>query len=342
MIVRIFISLATLSLFATSCDMTFEIGIEKLPTAATFETAAAPTQTEMSYPIATEVQSTSTTTPHPLPPSPIYSTTPARENPTDTPSPTPLPGLEVIPLTSMGSNIPWLPLDRTRWPSVHVVTFNTKLPPYNNSLVRKAFAAAIDKDVIAEMARRYYAIDPEPATTFIPPQTLGRDLFGEVGIKFDPIYARDLLTQAGYKDTSKFPKVTFIVNSYGDTAPGARFNMARAMADMWNNYLGVTVDVQAYQPASFRDRIRSNPPELFWVGWVPDSNDPDTIRQTYRSGSEFNYGSFSDDGFDSLVDRAATIHDPAARQALYVEAERVLCETAVGIIPIYHSFTNNP
>ncbi len=343
MIVRIFISLATLALIATSCDMTFELGIEKLPTEPAFETAAAPTQTEMSYPIATEVQSTSTTTPHPLPPSPIYSTTPARESPTDTPSPTPLPGLEVIPLTSMGSNIPWLPLDRTRWPTVHVVTFNIKLPPFDNPLVRKAFAAAIDKNAIVAMAENYYEVDPTPATTFIPPQTLGRDLYGVVGIDFDPAKAKELLTQAGYSNSAAFPKVVLIVNSAGDTAPGARYNIAKAMADMWQTYLGVTVEVQALRYPTFGERIHTNPPELFWVGWVPEpGSDPDSIRPIYHSGGEYNYGHFSNADFDALVDRAASIHDPATRQALYIEAERVLCETEVGIIPLYHSFSNVP
>lgn len=226
---------------------------------------------------------------------------------------------------------------------VHVVTFNTELPPFDNPLVRQAFAASIDKNVIVDMAKRYYAIDPAPATTFIPPQTLGRDLYGKVGVNFDPAYAKELLTQAGYRDSTSFPTVTFIVNSYGDTAPGDRFNMASAMADMWHTYLGVTVKVEAYQPPTFRDRIRTNPPALFWVGWLPDpGNDPDFIRTIYYSGAQYNYGHFSNSTFDSLVDRAASLHDPATRQSLYIEAERVLCETEVGLIPLYFTFAKFP
>jgi ABC-type transport system substrate-binding protein len=249
----------------------------------------------------------------------------------------------VIPLSSLGKDIPWLPVDKTRWPSVHVITVNTHLPPFDNSLVRQAFAASIDKEAIVEMAKRFYAVDPSPATTFIPPQTLGRNLYGDVGISFNPVKARELLTQAGYQDTSSFPKVTFIVNSYGDIAPGARFNMASTMADMWLTHLGVTVEVKALEPSTFKDRITTNPPALFWIGWLPDpGNDPDFIRLTYHSDAEFNYGHFSNPEFDALVDRAATTHDPATRQALYIEAERVLCETEAGIIPLYYTFTSIP
>jgi oligopeptide transport system substrate-binding protein len=226
---------------------------------------------------------------------------------------------------------------------VHVVTFNTHLPPFDNPLIRQAFAASVDKDVIVGMAKKYYAIDPSPATTFIPPQTLGRNLYGEVGITFNPDKARELLAKAGYQNTSSFPKVTFIVNSYGDTAPGARFNMAREMAEMWLTNLGVTVEVKALEPASFRERIKSNPPALFWIGWLPDpANDPDFIILTYHSGSEWNYGFFSNTEFDLLVGRAAAVHDPATRQGLYIEAERVLCEKEAGIIPLYFTFMNLP
>ncbi|HSB65613.1 MAG TPA: ABC transporter substrate-binding protein [Anaerolineales bacterium] len=340
MILRIFFSLVALPLFATSCNMTFEVGLEENPTQVVSSTATAPAQNGTWTPTAFEEPPINTITPTTLPTS---SSVPTREAPTNTPSPTPLPGLEVIPLASMGKDIPWLPVDKARWPAVHVVTFNTQLPPFDNPLVRQAFAASVDKGVIVEMAEQYYAIDPAPATTFIPPQTLGRNLYGAVGIKFDPTKARELLTQAGYPDTSSFPAVTFIVNSYGDTAPGARFNIANAMAEMWRTYLGVNVEVEAFEPATFRDRITTNPPELFWVGWLPDpGNDPDFIRLTYHTDAIYNYGHFSNSTFDSLVDRAATIHDPAMRQELYIEAERVLCETEAGIMPLYYTFTKIP
>ena len=307
-------------LFTTNCNLTFDVGLEQ-PTAV-------PTIT-----IAPTALPTSTPTIHPT------------EVPTDTPipTPTPLPGKMVIPVTSFGTDIPWLPLDKDRWPTSYIVMFNNELPPFDNPLVRQAFAAAVDKDVITAMAERYFVVDPAPATTFLPPETLGLNLFGDVGINFDPVHARGLLKQAGYTETSSFPKVLFIVNSYGDTAPGARFNMATAMAEMWKTTLGVTVEIQAIRPPTFGERLRSDPPALFMVGWTADpGNDPDFMRSIFHTNGEYNYGHFSNLEFDSLIERAAELHDPAARQALYVEAERLLCETEVGIIPLYHPFSNNP
>ena len=327
---RLYVTLIITFFWTTSCNLVFDVGLEKIPIS----------QTDRPIHSATVAVSTNTVTP-PVPTSTLTDT--PTEIPTNMPTSTPLPGSIVVPVSSLGMDIPWLPLDRTRWPLVFIVTINNQLPPFDNPLVRQAFAASIDRDVIVEMAKKWYAVDPSPATTFIPPQTLGRNLYGEVGINFDPIRAKDLLIQAGYTDTSSFPKVTFIVNSYGDTAPGARFNMAKAMADMWHTYLGVTVEVQALKPPSFGERIRFDPPELFWNGWVPDpGNDPDFIRSIFQTDMEFNYGHFSNPDFDVLVERAAASHDPAIRQALYIEAERLLCETEAGIIPLYYTFTNIP
>ena len=323
---RIFL-LIVLTLQTVSCSFTLEAGLEPVPTAETFLAASPPTTTA--------ANPTASLTGPP--------TIPLTIPPTDTPSPTPLPGSVVLPVTSLGTDIPWLPLDKTRWPTVFVATFNTLAPPFDDPLVRKAFAASVDRSAIVEMAEKWYAVDPSPATTFIPPQTLGRDLFGEVGVNYDPVLAKDLLAQAGYEDTASFPKVTFIVNSYGDTAPGARYNMARAMADTWHTILGVHVEVQALKPPAFGERLRANPPELFWIGWTTDpGNDPDFIRTIYHTEGQYNYGHFHSADFDSLIDRAAASHDPAARQVLYIEAERLLCETEVGTVPLYFTVSSFP
>ncbi len=323
---RIFL-LAVLTLQTVSCSFTLEAGLEPIATAGT-SLAATPPITLAANPTAS-----STSSP----------TVPPTVLPTDKPSPTPLPGSVVLPVTSLGTDIPWLPLDKTRWPAVFVATFNTQAPPFDDPLVRKAFAASVDREAIVEMARKWYAVDPSPATTFIPPQTLGRDLYGEVGVNYDPILAKDLMAQAGYGDTASFPTVTFIVNSYGDTAPGARYNMARAMADAWHTILGVDVEVQALKPPAFRERLATNPPELFWIGWTTDpGNDPDFIRAIYGGEGQYNYGHFQSADFDSLVDRAAASHDAAARQVLYIEAERLLCEIEVGTIPLYFTVFSFP
>jgi oligopeptide transport system substrate-binding protein len=227
----------------------------------------------------------------------------------------------------------------TDGPGVHFVGFNTLRPPFNNVLVRQAFAYAIDRQVILEMAKKYKASNPSPATTLTPPGILGRDLYNEVGAVFDPQRAKELLTEAGYSDPSAFPAVTIIVNASGDIAPGARFNMASAMAEMWKTNLGVSVQVEVIK--AFKDygnRLKTNPPEMFWFGWGADFNDPDNfLREIFHSGSQYNHGKFTNSEFDQLVGRAKRSRDPVERQELYILAERLLCETEAALIPLYHT-----
>jgi len=40
---------------------------------------------------------------------------------------------------------PWLSLDKSAVPIVHYVGFNTTKPPFNNPMVRQAFAYAVDR-----------------------------------------------------------------------------------------------------------------------------------------------------------------------------------------------------
>jgi len=285
-----------------------------------------------------------TNTPSPLPPT--YTPTPIPPTATQEPTSTitPLPGLAVFSVDTLGKNIPWLPLEPSVRPAVNFVAFNFLKPPFNDALVRQAFAHAIDRQVLVDMALRYRTNNPKPATSLTPPEILGRDLYNEVGARFDPQKAKELLAEAGYADPSTFPTVTMIVNAYGDIAPGARFNMANAMVEMWQTHLGVTVEVKVI--ADFKDygnRLKTDPPEIFWQGWVADVNDPDNfLREMFHSGSPVNYGHFLNYDFDLLVDKAAQSRDPAYRQDLYIQAERLLCETEAALIPLYHFTYNIP
>ena len=283
-----------------------------------------------------------TTAPSVIPPTLTLARTPTfTSEPTSTattiPSPTPLPGSLVLPIDTLGNSIPWLPMDPSARLTVNFVAFDNRQPPFNSATVRQAFAHAIDRGPLLEMARRYGVDSATPATTLTPPDTLGRDLYGEVGVTFDPEKARSLLAQAGYSDPSVFPKTIFLFSGYGEY-PGARFNIATAMVEMWKTHLGVLVEIQVVGDfRQYYDRLETNPPELFWFGWVADYNDPDNfLRELFHSDSQ-PVGGFSNSEFDNLVDRAMKGTNPVERQQLYIQAERLLCETEAPLIPIYHS-----
>lgn len=269
---------------------------------------------------------------------PTSTITPIPTN-TNTPEPTPIPGVQVYPVDSLGGSIPWLPLEKGEEPMSVYYGFNVNKPPFNNALVRQAFAAAIDREQIAQEATGFKFRNVTPATSLTPPQTLGRDLYGVVGIPFNPSKAKDLLQQAGYSSGANFPSVTLIVSTRGEAAPGAYFRMAQTIVGMWETHLGVKVEIEVVgNMGEYINRLQTNLPDMYQLGWGADYNDPDNfLKSLFHSKAEYNYGNFNSTDFDRLVDKAANLTDPSERQLLYIQAEQILTEQEAGVIPLYHT-----
>ena len=267
------------------------------------------------------------------------STSPPTLIPTPVQTPTPLPGRLTFPIQSFSDSIPWLAWDENFIPGVMYLGFGLTNPPFDVALVRKAFSAAIDRQAIGELAERLHWADVRPATTFIHPEVLGRDLYNDVGIPFDPEQAREYLTQAGYTDPSSFPSTTFVISEAGQPAPGFYYQMADLIVEMWKEHLGVTVKIENLgRLVDYYQYLYEHDPELFRLSFVmttTDGNDPNTIFR-YALTGQLNVSNFSNTEFDSLIDQAASITDPVQRQILYVQAERLLCEEVVALIPLIH------
>lgn len=256
---------------------------------------------------------------------------------TNIPTPTPLPGSLVLPLDSFSDEIPWLPYDTSSVPGTYFFFFNAAKPPFNSTLVRQAFASSVDREALVELVGKYTK-EVYPATTFTPPAVLGRDLYNQVGLPFNPTAAKELFEQAGYSDPSSFPEITILTNTSGGGTPYLHIALAEQMADTWNEILGVTVNVEYLDWGPYLERVQANPPEIFRLSWAADYNDPDNfLRALFETNAEHNWGYFSNSEFDNLVQEAAELSDPADRQELYLQAERIISETEAGMIPIYHS-----
>jgi oligopeptide transport system substrate-binding protein len=50
-----------------------------------------------------------------------------------------------------------------------------------------------------------------------------------------------------------------------------------------------------------------------------------------------NFGRFTNPEFDKLIEVAKKNSDPAKRQELYIQAERILCEEETAVLPIYNA-----
>ncbi len=271
----------------------------------------------------------------------VPSATPTRQ-PTETPSPTntPLPGIVVVPIEKMARSIPWLSLDKGALPCTFYYGFNINKRPFDNRLVRQAFAAAIDRRTIADLANKYGVRNARPATTFTPPEILGRNLYGQVGIPLNPAKAQALLAEAGYPNGQGFPTITVVTNRRKDDGDG-NVRITNAIIAMWQENLKVNVKIEVFDDfKTYGDLLKRDAPAIYRLTWVSDSNDPDSfLKGVFHSQAEYNFGHLSNAEFDRLLEQAATLSDPATRQALYIQAERILCQDQTAVIPLYHYTT---
>ncbi len=253
---------------------------------------------------------------------------------------TPTPGTEqtpypvVIPIESMAKKIPWLPLNKSRVPGSAFLVINANSPVLANMNTRHALAAAIDKQAVLEMAKKYYEVKPQIATSLTPPNVLGVDLTNSVGIKFDEIEAKQWLEKAGYKDESPSPKITLLAWVSG-TRPGYRYLLAQKLAEMWKTTLGVeTKIITTENPFSEKNL---NNWDVFMMIWGADMVDPDNfLGELFAAGKDVNIGGFSSKKFDDLIGNGRFhMTNPPERQRLYIEAEKLLCEEDVAVIPLY-------
>ncbi len=228
-------------------------------------------------------------------------------------------------------------------PGVYYVGLNTLRAPTDNLNFRKALAAAVDKQSIIDNVVQRPWLSALSCTT--PPSILGHQEYGTCGYAFDVEaatgYLNDYLAEMGYADVSEAPPVIFWFNR-------ADYNedVIEAVAAMWEENLGVTVELRTNEWAvylDYLDQCNTTKEELaacefnaYRMGWVMDYGDPQNqLEIVFAPSSPFQYTGWENERFDELMDLAGSEFDTDAREAYYMEADQILCGDEVVIIPIH-------
>jgi oligopeptide transport system substrate-binding protein len=214
---------------------------------------------------------------------------------------------------------------------IYYVGFNCSRPPFDDVNLRKAFSLSIDKDKIISLVFRGME---EKADGILPPGMPGYN--PEVtGLGFNVNQAKELLQAAGYADVSKLPVITFTTSGYAGSA-GATL---QALIYQWKQNLGVEVQVRQLEPDRYIYNTKSEIDHIFDSGWAADYPHPqDFLDILFSTGSNNNYGNYSNAQADDLIQQANLTSDPAQSFSLYQEAEQIIINDAA-CIPI--SFSNN-
>ncbi len=221
-----------------------------------------------------------------------------------------------LDLTAVSSaDAGWIAYDRELGRHLHKAAaldvqyfgFDTRRAPFDDPNVRRAFALALDRPKLVELAAGTASL---PATSIVPP-ALQLD-----GQPADPpsnaVEARRLLDDAGYADRSKLGTIT--VNATGLDVSAA--------AATWKDELGVDVQVETMDFNDYLTSFATDTPQIFTINWIADYPSPYALYSLLLlPGAASNYGHWDDPQFVQLLEAAAARDDPAAQAQAYAAVE---------------------
>ena len=202
--------------------------------------------------------------------------------------------------------------------------FKVKKPPFDNVLVRRAIAHAIDKqEIVTVIGGGQF-----PLKSWVPPGTFGYD--DKVGLEFDVKKSRELLKKAGYPDPSKLPKIVL-----GFNTEEKHQRIAENIQAQLKKNLSIQIELKNEEWKTYLSGLRTDSVySMFRLGWVADYSDPHTFLSIMVGHSPNNRTGWKDKKFDKLIEFGLSELNPEKRLSYYHEAQKILLEKGVPVIPI--------
>jgi len=209
------------------------------------------------------------------------------------------------------------------------VVFDLTQPPFDDVKVRQAFSMAFDRQKYIDIVDNGVGI---LAKGPYPPALPGYNLNLQ-GLSYDPGQARQLLAESKYGGPQGLPLIIFTDAGIGNTAGAS----VAAMAQMWQQNLGVTITIENLEPDKYLDLLYSGQHgQLFSGGWCADYPDPENFADVlFHSGAGQNTGNYSNLALDAVLDQARLEQDVTKRIHLYQQAEQIIVQDAPALFISY-------
>jgi ABC-type oligopeptide transport system substrate-binding subunit/class 3 adenylate cyclase len=201
------------------------------------------------------------------------------------------------------------------------VGFDTSRPPFDDLNVRRAFAMAVNKEILADEVLDGFFV---PATGgFVPPDIPGHS--PGIGFPYDPAQARQLMTKAGYPDGQGFPTLKIVWH---------RPYIIEPLVAQWleNLNINMAIDIADWESVLHAFRGRN----IFCMGWEADYPDPDSF---LRVAIPSHIPDWKNAIYDRLLEEAQRSFNQKDRIRFYREADKILIEDAV-VIPYLYEWSH--
>jgi len=225
---------------------------------------------------------------------------------------------------------------------IQYMCFQEAHPPFNDSRVRRAIAAALNRSAVCETV--FLGLS-KPLYSIIPPGMLGHtEAFKELG---DANYTltRSLLAELGYNENNKLTFDLWYESS-------GHYPMSAEQALLYKEALeasGVmSVTLKSADWSSFRKNRNDEIMDVYVYGWYPDYVDPDDYSFLYwATWLHTNYYNETINGVPNpsynvylqqvdLYDQARATTNLTLREELYAQIDAIAVEQC-SIVPLYVS-----
>ena len=225
----------------------------------------------------------------------------------------------------------------------YYIDLNTTLPQFSNAKVRQALSLAIDRTYVANTLMQGTFT---PATNFIGTGVSdwdgsafmknangGKPYIDNTTYDANLAKAKQLLTEAGYPDGKGLPAITYSINDAGYHKVVAQY-----LQEAWKK-LGVTVNVDVVEWASFTPMRRAGNYQASRDGWLFDYNDASNMLDLMVSTNGNNNAKYKNPAYDALMVKAANEVDAKTRSGYLHQAEDlVMSDSAIIPVAYYNEF----
>jgi peptide/nickel transport system substrate-binding protein len=211
---------------------------------------------------------------------------------------------------------------------IQYLCFQTKRAPFNETKVRVAVAAALNRSAVTETV---FLGTASPAYSIIPPGMLGStDAFSILG-DANYTYTRSLLAELGYDETNKLTFDLWYESS-------GHYPQSDAQALLYKEALEasgvISVTLKNADWASYKLNRDQEIMDAYVYGWYPDYLDPDDYAFLYwASWLHTNYENATQ---VSLYDQARATTNTTLRTQLYTQIDEMAAEQC-SVVPLFVS-----
>lgn len=228
---------------------------------------------------------------------------------------------------------------------IHYYVINQEKAPFDNVDVRKALSISINREIIGP---DIWGSGEPAAYAWVPPGTGNYE-----GVEpYMPDWAsqpyeervaeaKALMAELGY--TPENPLQLQLRYNTNDNHQ----NLAIAISAMWQE-IGVRTELFNAETPVHYDALRAGDFEVGRAGWLNDYSDPSNTLELLKSGTMSggemnwgnNYGRYSNERFDELMNQSITESDLDARAQLLGEAEKLAMDEFAAIPLAYYLASN--